>query len=348
MRLKLLFIASLAISLNTTKAFAIEFTLMSYNVENLFDIVHDEGKVDYAYLPLEVKRSMPEAMAHCRGERIPVYRAQCFNQDWNDSVLSTKITNISQVIKSLDSGNLPDILVVQEVENLNVLQQLNERGGLSYQSVVLIEGDDQRGIDVGILSKYPLAGEPKIHYIDKSRKIKTRGILEAKFHIENKVVAVFANHWPSQSNPDELRSLAAKKLLEVLPKAKADVRIAAGDFNTNKNDSPHGINETLLKPKRGLYFVETNPNVKSFEAPNGSHWYQGKWDYLDRIFVDSKTAGNAEVNFRVHAKSFMMTERVLRNRNGTETIHQVPFRFIADEQIGYADHLPILATFKIR
>ncbi|MCB0349223.1 MAG: endonuclease/exonuclease/phosphatase family protein [Bdellovibrionales bacterium] len=332
---------------STSHAKPIEFTVMSYNVENLFDTLHDEGKADYAYLPLTVKRSMPSAMEYCRNERIPPYRAQCFNQDWNEDVLNTKIQNIAEVIKAYDKGQRPDILVVQEVENLNVLNMLNEQGGLGYQTVVLLEGDDQRGIDVGILSKYPLAGEPKIHYIDKSRKIKTRGILEARFHIQDKVVAVFANHWPSQSNPDELRSLAAKKLLEVLPKAKADVRIAAGDFNTNKNDNPHGINETLLKPKRGLYFVETNPELKDGQ-PSGSHWYQGKWEFLDRMFIDSKSAGNAEIDFSVHVKPFMLMDRILRDRRGNETVHQVPNRFNADESRGYSDHLPIVSYFKIK
>jgi endonuclease/exonuclease/phosphatase family metal-dependent hydrolase len=239
---------------------------------------------------------------------------------------------------------------VQEVENINVLRMLNDRGGLGYRTVVLLEGDDQRGIDVGIMSKFPVVGTPKLHYIDPSRRVKTRGILEVRLQVGSKVVAVFSNHWPSQGNPDELRILAAKKLLEVMPKAKADIRIAAGDFNTTEGDDPHGLNDILTKPKRGLYFVDTNPLTKvieEMEQPPGTHWYQKKWEYLDRIFVDSRSAGNLDSEFSIHVKPFMMTERIVRERSGRETVHIVPFRFSAEEQSGFADHLPIVTVFKM-
>ena len=44
-------------------------SLMTYNVENLFDTVHDEGKDDYAYLPLSVKQAHPEYLATCPAQR---------------------------------------------------------------------------------------------------------------------------------------------------------------------------------------------------------------------------------------------------------------------------------------
>jgi len=50
-----------------------------------------------------------------------------------------------------------DVLAVQEVEDIDTLRQFNrvELGGL-YEHVVLIEGNDPRLIDVGLLSKHPL------------------------------------------------------------------------------------------------------------------------------------------------------------------------------------------------
>lgn len=51
-----------------------------------------------------------------------------------------------------------DILCVQEVEDIGVLKSFNKYslGDKSYPYVVLIEGNDSRLIDVGILSRYPI------------------------------------------------------------------------------------------------------------------------------------------------------------------------------------------------
>ncbi len=50
-----------------------------------------------------------------------------------------------------------DVLAVQEVENINILRNFNEEhlGGM-YRHAVLIEGNDARFIDVGLLSKFPV------------------------------------------------------------------------------------------------------------------------------------------------------------------------------------------------
>lgn len=52
-----------------------------------------------------------------------------------------------------------DVLAVQEVEDIGVLRQfaLEDLGGM-YPYQVLVEGNDQRLIDVGLLSRYPIGG----------------------------------------------------------------------------------------------------------------------------------------------------------------------------------------------
>ena len=50
-----------------------------------------------------------------------------------------------------------DVLAVQEVENIDILKEFNrDKLGSLYKHVVLIEGNDPRLIDVGILSKLPI------------------------------------------------------------------------------------------------------------------------------------------------------------------------------------------------
>lgn len=52
-----------------------------------------------------------------------------------------------------------DVLAVQEVEDIGVLRQfaLEDLGGM-YPYQVLVEGNDQRLIDVGVLSRFPIGG----------------------------------------------------------------------------------------------------------------------------------------------------------------------------------------------
>jgi endonuclease/exonuclease/phosphatase family metal-dependent hydrolase len=49
-----------------------------------------------------------------------------------------------------------DVLAVQEVENIVALREFNSRLDAPYQFVVLIEGNDPRFIDVGVLSRLPI------------------------------------------------------------------------------------------------------------------------------------------------------------------------------------------------
>jgi hypothetical protein len=69
--------------------------------------------------------------------------------------LATERALIAERIKRMDL----DVLAVQEVEDIDTLRQFarDDLGGL-YPHVALIEGNDPRLIDIGLLSKLPLGG----------------------------------------------------------------------------------------------------------------------------------------------------------------------------------------------
>ncbi len=52
-----------------------------------------------------------------------------------------------------------DVVALQEVENISVLTQFRDKylSDMGYKEVILIEGNDQRGIDVALLSRYPVS-----------------------------------------------------------------------------------------------------------------------------------------------------------------------------------------------
>ena len=74
-----------------------------YNLENLFDTIHDEGKNDYEYLPDGGNK-------------------------WNGMKYASKLKNMSTVLSELGTDKLPNVgasvIGVSEVENSNALTDL--------------------------------------------------------------------------------------------------------------------------------------------------------------------------------------------------------------------------------
>ena len=51
-------------------------SVMTYNLENLFDTLHDKGKEDWTYLPLAVKKSSQVVQDYCRSLSKPLLSTQ--------------------------------------------------------------------------------------------------------------------------------------------------------------------------------------------------------------------------------------------------------------------------------
>jgi endonuclease/exonuclease/phosphatase family metal-dependent hydrolase len=153
-------------------------------------------------------------------------------------------------------GRLPDMLCLQEVENLDAIRLFNQRylGG-HYPYCLLIDGHDERNIDVGVLSCFPIT-EIRTHVDDRDEdghRIFSRDCLEASFLLEGgETLTLFVNHLKSKlmmSNGDDLderkeklreshgRRLAQAKAVAALVEARFAGRheralyAVLGDFN---------------------------------------------------------------------------------------------------------------------
>jgi hypothetical protein len=254
-------------------------SVMAYNLENLFDDVSDNGE-----------RPMPI------------------------EILEKKLSQVAKGVLQV-RGVGPDILLVSEVENLNVLKMLNEKylKGANYQTVALIESNDERGIDVGIFSRLALIGEPILHKMPFSDVNTTRGILEVTLELAGgKTLKAFATHFPSQSNPVSQRREAAEYLLNLMNKASADYVIAGGDFNiTTKEENEQKIFGGILQ----------NLDV--------THLKGCRWDFLDAVLVREKNV------------MLGSTVRIPNKASGQLNPDQTPKRFDKTTGTGISDHLPI-------
>ena len=318
-----------------------QIRLLTTNFENLFDATHDAGKEDYTYLPLTVKRAMPEAMAWCE-KQTGFYREECFNLDWTAEVVATKVARIAQVIKGSMGSSLPDVIVVQEVENLNVLSMVARALGPQFRAI-LIEGPDERGIDTGMITRLPV-NSSKLHSFQTSTGRQTRGILEVVLRVGRKSATILSNHWPSQSNPDADRMLAGQLLLKVAGAAQrqTDLVVAAGDFNTAEDDVLNAL-KTLVLPAFWDAEAEAVAAGVNLDAP-ATYSYKGVWASLDHIFI---MKGNSR-----RAPDFSRVSIYTENGNMIESYtyqgrtESRPVRYDAETGKGYSDHLPMSMVIK--
>ena len=322
-----------------------EISVMTFNVENMFDNVHDKGTEDYTYLPRSQKGTA-EVGDFCTKVKSKFYREECNFKDWNDEIVSFKLFQIGKTIKYIDGGAGPDIILMAEVENLNILNQLadTQLQGLGYQTRVLIEGPDLRGIDPAILSKFPLKGKPILHLIpykdEDPEQLKyakrSRGVIEATVVLPNKKeLTVMAVHFPSQANPTEWRKQAVEflrnKISEYEKKGRAV--IAGGDMNI-----------TATEEGRNGYFSKTLSQVGPVshlvgcDHCKGSHNYKGEWSFLDVIVYANSIS---KVGLALIPESIQVV------KTPDNSIHGSPLRFDDEKKEGVADHFPLYSRLKI-
>ena len=344
------------------QAKTIEF--MAYNVENLFDTAHDEGKDDWTFTP----KGTPGKERACSLIDISHYRKECYKSDWTPEKLDLKLNQISRVVLG-KSGRTPDILALVEVENEKVLSMLARK--LGYPHYVIATGPDKRGIDTAILYKSEQLLQTSIyqHSVPGSRA--TRNILEINFLIDGRYpLAVFVNHWPSQGNPTEARLQAAatlrSRMEEIKSVAPQAAMIAVGDFNTIDGDYPHPFHDVLLR-EYFLYDLHTLfhedrsiPAEYKKLLPLGTHFYvrDMSWNLLDRVFFNEalldKAGPSIDISsYDIYAPNFLTREFEYRdpeNYNYGTKIIGIPWRysFNADsaQNAGFSDHFAV--KFNIR
>ena len=105
-----------------------------------------------------------------------------------------------------------DVLAVQEVENIEILKEFNkEQLGRLYPHQVLIEGNDNRFIDVGLLSKLPLGAvtsfQTAVEKIPPHRRVFSRDLLSIEVLNESrsrKLFTLYNTHLKSHFGDDNL------------------------------------------------------------------------------------------------------------------------------------------------
>lgn len=120
-----------------------DLTVGTFNLNNLFSRWNFQSEVPRGTTLTQTLEFGPGAQARLRTFKGRVVTAK---DDAATAAIAARILEMDV-----------DVLAVQEVENIEALRTFNREalGGL-YPNAIVIEGNDPRLIDVGLLSKYPV------------------------------------------------------------------------------------------------------------------------------------------------------------------------------------------------
>jgi hypothetical protein len=328
----------------TANASADAVTVMAFNVQNVFDNVDAPGKDDKAYLPIGDKQNEAH-IAECNAIPVESWRDECLNLDWSDEALDHKLSVVAEAILQVNDGRGPDIIALQEVENLAILERLRTDylAAAEYLPAVLIEGTDVRGIDVAFLSRLPVTSSTlhalKLPEEFAGREGDTRGLLEATFKLpDGSLLTGFSVHLPAPFHPTEMRVIAYEHLNRVLADVPDSHNVfAAGDFNTTSTENDeHSMLDRFVRPH---WDVVSNDLC---EGCPGTQYYSrdDNWSFLDMVvFSPSQEDSNA----------WQVSSVELANKMPAQvTADGTPQRYRSAGRTGVSDHWPVLMTLEAR
>lgn len=150
------------------------------------------------------------------------------------------VRNTGRVVSEVDA----DILLTVEVEDRLALERFNSQvlagalGRRPYPYALLIDGNDSRGIDVGIFSRYPITSL-RTHIFETNpdrpdERLFSRDCPEFEIRLNGTPLVILGNHLKSKSNDDpELRLAQARRVAEIYRAAleRTPHVIVAGDLN---------------------------------------------------------------------------------------------------------------------
>lgn len=251
-----------------------------YNLENLFDTCHDEGKNDFEYLPDGRNK-------------------------WSGLKYTHKLRNMARVLAEMGTDKLPLVgcaaIGVSEVENAKCLTDLCNQKPLKDRNFKFchIEGPDRRGVDCALLYNPDLFTVrdvklvPYIYKLPKDSARATRGFLVVSGTMANEHVTIVVNHLPSRGATSYYREEGGRQLRvlkDSLIKEDPCVKLfIMGDMNDDPKDRSMSVE---LGAKRKIEEAKEladlyNPWWDIHASGTGTLMYGGAWNLFDQIILSN-------------------------------------------------------------
>lgn len=282
--------------------------------------------------------------------------------NWTEARYRLKLTNVADVVSAMK----PDILCIEEVENIRVLQDLQEVLSASFQwpmeFVVHKDSRDPRALDCAMLSRIKPG---KVKWLNAAPGLHASPC--AEFKIDGATLTVIGNHWKSRTGNSKIsaakREVQADKVREeYLRRLEADPAaaiVATGDFNDDMEDripldcAMFRTNMTeVLEGGDSLFCLST---LLQKEGCGTFFYSQGKsWHSFDTINVsrgllpEGKPASPWAVDFATYR--IYVEDRMRMGEFGAPypmrrgNTHGEGHTFF----LGYSDHFPLVVTLRRR
>jgi len=245
------------------------------------------------------------------------------------------IQNTARVVKAIDA----DILCVVEVDDRIALKRFNEyllkKENVEYSHAMVIDGNDERGIDVGILTRYPIASI-KTHIDDtfkstngQTYKIFSRDCAEYTIDIGGgKFVHCLCNHlkskgYGSPASSNAKRKRQADRIVQILQSydLTKDLVVVAGDLNDTPGSAP--LKKLMAVPNLIDVLKDVNPK-----------WtYHTGNDQIDYLLVSQPIADNLK--------------EVGIERRGIFKTGNIHFPEVTNKVTQASDHAAVFAEFEV-
>ena len=336
-KIMLIVMLMLSVAAQAQKKYSV-YAIGFYNLENLFDTIHDPGKNDYEYLPDGTNK-------------------------WNAIKYEHKLANMSKVLSEMATDMLPvgcAAIGISEVENANALNNLVSQKPLKDKGFQFthVEGPDKRGVDCALLYNprlFTVRDTKLVPYIyelpeDVQKDKQTRGFLTVSGEVAGEHVTIIVCHLPSRYATSYYRELGGKQLKvlkDSLQKDDPKVKIfIMGDMNDDPFDK--SIAQSL-GARREIKDVELfglyNPFWNTIKEGTGTLFYNGAWNLFDQIIMsenllDKKQKRNYEaLTFYKHAifrRDYLIQQE--GKYKGAPKRTQAGGVWLD----GYSDHLPVV------
>ena len=314
------------------------YSIGFYNLENLFDTQHDEGKNDYEYLPEGTNK-------------------------WTNMKYQHKLKNMARVLAEMGTDRVRTgcaIIGVSEVENARCLRDLCAQEPLARRNMKFchIEGPDNRGVDCGLLYNPTFFTPAKVWlqpYVLKDRDARpTRGFLTVQGLLAGDSLTVIVCHWPSRFSGKSARVWAGEQVRhekDSIVRANPLMKILImGDMNDDPFDESMARG---LGARRKLADVKTpmdlfNPWWQILLNGSGTLKYDGKWNLFDQIVMSqSLTRGTAAKDYSslTYYKADIFKRNYLLQDSGKYKGNPKRTHASGVWLDGFSDHLPVVAYF---
>lgn len=304
-----------------------------YNLENLFDTIHDYGKNDYEYLPDGTNK-------------------------WGTLKYTNKLKNMATVLNEMATDVIPVGMAavgVSEVENSRVLEDLVNHEILAPRGwdFVHIEGPDKRGVDCALLYN-PQLFKPVNSKLapytteDNDTTYKTRGFLIVSGEMGGELVHIIVNHWPSRYASSPARERAGvlvrdlkDSLLAEMPESRV---IIMGDMNDDPDD------KSLKSCLGALRDKDDIENATDLYNPwwdilrrrgHGTLKYRGKWNLFDQVILSGNLVNNDRSTLELY-KTEIFSRNYLFQQEGRYKGNTLRTHAGGVWLNGYSDHLPVI------